>query len=527
MRSLFTLIFLLIFTFGFSQQKQQELPQLVIGIKIDGLQADHLNKMWKYFTPGGFRKIISEGVTIERMQHNIVSAGNASDVATFMTGSYPFYHGVSGDRYYNNLDNQVVSILFDKNQTGIGTKDKFSARNLLASTFTDELILSNPLSQVHSIGIEPEDAIMMGGHTATSVTWIDDSANKWVTTAYYTKGLSRWADMMNVNGAFKDLSSEKWIPSASVSTYLNPTVKGSRTVPFAFNPTERRAGNTAKLLLKNTPAANSLVTSLAKSVFDKEQLGIDKNTDIMLLQYTVKIPNQIASALSFAEQEDMYLRLDREIQSLLHTVSSKIGMDKVLIYVVGSTSDIHSPVELGKNQIPAGLFNADRALALLNTYLMAVYGQDKWITGYYGKNIFLNKKKIEDKKLNWSEFVNRVTDFLIEFEGVQAAYSSAGVLNFSGETSDFRAKFRNSFNKNTSGDILISLMPGWVEVDNSGRVVGEANTPQVYVPFYLMGKGIKPQQITGSFSTIDIAPTISSLLGIPLPNACIGKSINY
>ncbi len=525
MRHIFIIILFSFSLICFSQEKQTEPPRLVVGIKIDGLQADHLQKMWKYFTPGGFRKIVSESASFERMQHPIISAGNAADAATFMTGTLPFYHGVSSDYYFSKADNQVISILFDKNQNGIGTRDKFSAHRLLTSTLTDELILNNPLSQVHSISLNAEDAVILGGHTATSVSWIDDAANRWATTTYYSRGLSRWADLINVDGTFKRLSEEKWVPSASIPTYNNPTAKGSKSVGFSYNPLEKQVGN--KTLLKNTPAANSLVTELARNIIEKEQLGMDKNPDVLMLQYTVKAPNQIISSLNTAEQEDMYIRLDRNLQTLLSVLTSKIGSDKLMVFVIGSASDSHSPVELGKNQIPAGLFNADRAMALLNSYLMAVYGQEKWISGYYGKNIFLNRKKIEEKKINLYEFQNKITDFLVEFEGIQAAYSVQNLLNFSGEPTDVRSKFRNSYHKNTSGDIVITLMPGWVEVDGKSRVVGDANNPQVFVPFYLMGKGIKSQQLSGEYKTTDIAPTISSLLRISIPNAAIGKIINF
>ena len=110
MRSNFFILFIVCCSFVFSQEKQSEPPRLVVGIKIDGLQADHLQKMWKYFTPGGFRKIVSESAVAEKMQHNIVSAGNTADVATFVTGTFPFYHGISGDYHYNRLDNQVLSV---------------------------------------------------------------------------------------------------------------------------------------------------------------------------------------------------------------------------------------------------------------------------------------------------------------------------------------------------------------------------------------------------------------------------------
>lgn len=524
MRHIALLVFIFFFTFSFSQEKQADPPRLVVGIKIDGLQHNHLLKMWNYFTPGGFRQIVSESAFTEKMLHNIVSAGSASDVATIVTGTYPFFHGVTGNSYFNRLDNQVVSTLNDKNQSGIGTKDKYSAFRLLSSTISDELILSNPQSQVHSIAIEPEDAVMLGGHAATSATWIDDAARKWVTTTYYSRGLSRWADAMNADGTFLRLATEKWTPSASVSTYTFPTAKGSRTVPFSYNPTDRREGNVVQTLLKNTPSANALVAELAKTIFDRELLGADKNTDMLLLQFTVKLPNQIGSSLSTAEQEDMYIRLDRNLQSLISSFNSKIGAGNVLFFVVGSATDYHSPVELGNNQIPAGLFNADRALALLNTYLMAVYGQEKWISGYYGKNIFLNRKKIEEKKLNLSEFQNRISEFMIEFEGVQAAFAVSTLINFSGDASDVRTKFRNSYHKNTSGDIVLTLMPGWVEVDNKGRVVGEANNPMASVPFYLFGNGIKPHRILNA-RTIDIAPTITDFMKISAPNASVGVSL--
>lgn len=509
----------------FAQDNQSVPPRLVVGIKIDGLQAEHLQRMSKYFTPGGFRKIASESVVVEKMFHNIVSAGNAPDVATFMTGSLPYYHGISSDYYYNREDGQPVSILADKEQTGIGTKDTFSAHHLLATTLTDEIILSDPLSQVHVVAINPEDAIMMGGHTATSVSWIDDTANRWVTTAYYAKGLSRWADQMNVNDQFKQLSTDRWTPSASISTYIHPTANGSRSTAFGYSPSDRQEANTAKTLLKNTPAANTLVTELARLIFEKESLGMDNHTDALMLQFTVKMPNQIGTSLVCAEQEDLYIRLDRNIQTLISIITSRIGTDNLLLFLVGSGSDNHSPINLGKNQIPAGLFNADRSLALLNTYLMAVYGQEKWISGYYGKNIFLNKKKIEDKKLDLIEFQNRITEFLLEFEGVQAAYSSQSLLNFSGESTDSRMKYRNSFTKKISGDISIVLMPGWLEVDNQGRIVGEANSPQVFIPFYLMRKGLNPTLLSGSYNSVDIAPTITDLLNVSRPNACVGKNI--
>jgi hypothetical protein len=162
---------------------------------------------------------------------------------------------------------------------------------------------------------------------------------------------------------------------------------------------------------------------------------------------------------------------------------------------------------------------------LLSSYLMVIYGQQKWISGYYGKNIFLNKEKIQEKKLNLSSVQQTVADFLLNFEGIQSAFTSSQVLNMGGNANSDMTRVRNSTNKNCVGDVIITLMPGWLEVDNKNNPVGESNAIISYTPLYFTGWQIKPQTIATSYQTTDIAPTLSRLLNIPIPNACIGKPI--
>ena len=132
---------------------------------------------------------------------------------------------------------------------------------------------------------------------------------------------------------------------------------------------------------------------------------------------------------------------------------------------------------------------------------------------------------MEEKKMNIPEVLERTAEFLMEFEGIQAAYPINEIINYAGSSIDVRSKYRNSYHKNTSGDIVITLLPGWVEVDDKNQLVGTANAPRVYISFYLLGAKIKPQKVNVACQTIDIAPTLARLLGIPTPNACVGKSL--
>lgn len=527
LRNIFLTVALFIFSFSLSSQSSAtERPRLVIGIMIDGLQQKHLDLLWNYLDPNGFKKIISEGANCRNVSYNIVSAGNASDIATVMTGTTPYYNGIVGNKFYNRTDDKVQSIIQDDNQVGIGTNQTLSAHNLLSSTIVDELMLAYPnKSKSYVVALGPEEAIMLGGHTAKSVAWIDDENLKWITTGYYTDGLSHWADEMNVNGVFKNYTARIWGPMYNINTYATKPNREDKKWGFMYDPTSKKTKNSSETILRNTPSANGLVTELGLKIFDEEKLGTDIYPDMLLLQYTVRTPFEKTQALQSAEKEDIYLRLDKDIENILQKIDVKVGLDKTLIFMFGNQTDVHSPTELGENKIPAGYFNANRSLALLSTYLMAVYGQERWISGYYGKNIFLNKEKIAAKKLNFSNFQKTVADFMLEFEGIQAAFPSSEVLNMGGDSNSEMAKLRNSTNKNCVGDVIITLLPGWIEVDNKNNPVGESNAIVSYTPLYFYGCKIKPQTITTSYQTIDIAPTISRLLDIPIPNACIGKPI--
>ncbi len=520
-------IFLIVIQCVALGQATVEPPRLVVGIMVDGLQQKHLDMLWSYFDPAGFKKIVGEGAKLKNVNYNIVSGGNVSDIATAMTGSVPYYHGITGNNYYSREADKVRLYIYDEQEIGIGTTETYSAFKLLSSTIVDELMITYSRSaKSYAVAVNAGEAIMLGGHTAKSVAWIDDVKHKWVTTGYYKDGLCKSADNMNVSGTFKTISSRDWRPMYAINTYLSAS-NDSKKTDFNIQPTDTKNKNSNSNItwLKNTPSANSLVADLGIRIVNDEKLGQDNITDMLMLQFTVRTPNEKVFSLQSAEKEDMYLRLDKEIQNLLQKIDVKVGLDQTLVFLFANQTDIHSPKELGENSIPAGYFSANRSMALLNTYLMAMYGQEKWISGYYGKNIYLNKQKIEEKKLNFSDFQKVVAGFMPEFEGIQAAYPAQQVLAMGGDSNSEIARLRNSTHKNSMGDVIFTLMPGWLELDSDFRPVGESNAITSYTPLVFYGWKIRPSVINTAYQVIDIAPTLSRLLNIPLPNAAVGKPI--
>ena len=134
-------------------------------------------------------------------------------------------------------------------------------------------------------------------------------------------------------------------------------------------------------------------------------------------------------------------------------LEKKVGAGRFLLVVTSTGYTDDEITDFSKYRIPTGTFSVTRASALLNMYLMAVYGQGQYVETEFGSQLFLNQKLIEDKQLNLSDVLTRAQAFLIQMAGVKDVYTSQRLALSAGETEIRR--LRNSFNQ------MLSLIHIW------------------------------------------------------------------
>lgn len=507
-------------------QSPGDRPRLVVGIMVDGLQHNHLQQLWTRFNGNGFKRLVSGGVSFSDMTSNTTSYGNAADIATVFTGTVPHYHGITGDRVWHSPTGELSSVFRDKTQAGIQSHLQLSARAMEASTWVDELMMAGRTrSKSFVVAINAEDAIAMGGHTATGAVWLDEVYLRWGSTDYYSGGMPWQAAQMNSANVVKETADRNWqalfFPRTYLAAFSDPNLKD-----FNYKPSDKQKGSGSASILKTTPMANMLVADLAAKLLKEHDLGKDLHPDALLLQFTVRTPGGETSSLNSMEKEDMYLRLDNAIQELISNTEAAAGAGNVLFVLYGSQTDTHTPADLKRFNFHAGYYNSFRSMALLNSYLMAVYGQEKWVKNYYGRHLFLNRELIEEKGHDFRKFQQLVADFVSEFEGVQNAWPLHQLLQLPVHPDTEMARLRNSVHRKTAGDVVLLLKPGWLETDDQNRPVGESGSLNTRFPVYISGWRIKPQLIRDARKVTDIAPTLTGLLALPTPNASIGKEIN-
>ena len=169
--------------------------------------------------------------------------------------------------------------------------------------------------------------------------------------------------------------------------------------------------------------------------------------------------------------------------------------------------------------VDRGEFHPKRCVALLNMYMMALYGQQtKWVTGYYNNQIFLNRKAIEDAKLDLAEIQSKAARFVQEFTGVQSV--TTGTALMTGDWNEATASFRYGTHHLRRGDLIIELQPGWqLNYDNPNEKVKVIRNNAVITPLIFFGNGMKPERIYREVKATEIAPSITYILRIRPPNA--------
>jgi predicted AlkP superfamily pyrophosphatase or phosphodiesterase len=514
-------------------------PHLVIGIIVEELNYNQLEKFHDKLGENGIKKLINEGTYFKNASYEYLLTQSAPGHATIATGSEPSFHGITSDDWYVPLKNELISCTKDVNVNSVGGSFEsglHSPVNLLVSTFSDELaIATNRKAKIFGIGLRESSAILSAGHTVNAAYWFDNTTGTWMSSSYYIPSLPEWVNDFNAMKFSDAYLNSTWNLLKPLNYYAdclpdsNSFEKGFNNINyFPYDLKKLRSKNLFNFkndysLLRETPFGNSFTTSFAIRLIQNEHLGKGDATDYLSICYSATDYIGHRFGPSSVEMGDAILRLDDDIKNLLTFLNDSIGKKNVLIYFTAAHGISEIPAVLEKNRIPSGYFQQNQALQLLRSYLNAVYGEGDWVKGYSEKQIFLNRTLIEDARLSLDDVQKKVARFLVQFTGVQAAYPYSAF-----EANDFGngnlKRIINNFSPQRSGDVIVILNPGWVEKESD--YVTNYNSPYEYdshVPLIWYGWTINRATVTRQVNMTDIAATLSTLCKVPYPNACTGE----
>lgn len=501
---------------GLQAQVAPSIPRLVVGLSIDQLRSDYVYAFSALYGEGGFRRLLKDGRIYANAEYDFIHPDASSAVAAIYTGTTPCYNGIPGNIWMDRNSLTLVKSVEDSQYMGIYTSESSSPKNLVVSNLSDELMVATQgMSEVYAIAPTREMAVLAAGHAAKGAFWLNEITGKWCGSTYYGTFPSWVSDYNDREGLDFRINSIVWRPYLPVTAYKYVTSE-ARQVTFKHSFDDERLSKYRKF--KTSPYVNDEVNRLFGNFLDKTRIGRDNVPDFVSLSYYAGSFDHKPVTDSPMEIQDTYARLDRSLASLFELIDRKVGLQNTLI-VITSTGDADSdPLDDQAYRIPGGEFHIERCAALLNMYLMAIYGPGQYVDTYFDRQLFLNHKLIEEKQLNLTEVLNKSADFIIQMSGVRDAYSTQRLRL--GAWTPKIDKVKNYMSSRCSGDIYIEVAPGWSVVNkysNNRKVVRESYTS---APLIFMGYNVKPEIIKIPVKIGAIAPTMAHYMRIRAPNAC-------
>lgn len=444
-------------------------PRLVVNIAIDQLRTDYLESFSPIYGGGGFRKLMEGGVVYRNIQYPFTPVDRASALAAINTGTTPSRNGIVAEQWFDRQTLRPATCTDDNSVNGLFTTEKASAQNVMTTTLSDELkIATRGKAFVYSIAERKDAAVIPAGHNADGAFWVNSKENCWCTSTYYSKKAPKWLEAYNL--------------------YNTPYKKNS--------------------------GINEQITELALKCVAANSLGKDDATDMLFITYNA------APAIDKDGNEnckETYVQIDRHIAKLISNLQNSLGQDNVLFVVTG-TGHYEELRTSDKNyRLPGGTIYINRTANLLNMYLGALYGSDKYVEGYMDNQIYLNQKLIDRKRLDMNTIAETAASFARQCQGVEEAHSANEILKTYNPELE---KTRKSLYISRCGDVLLNAAPGWDFINEETQQQFSQYTGYLQTPAIFYGTGIKATKIDTPASVESISPTIAKTIRIRAPNGC-------
>lgn len=489
-------------------------PSLLVNILVEGLDGQYLSLLRDSFEKDGFGRLMSSAAFADDIDYG-EGANTVSAAAMLLTGTGASVNGVPSQRVYDADKGQLVDIFHDESVMGNFTTTSVSPQAISVSTLSDEIRIDGA-GMAKSAAFAPDYglALLMAGHAGNTAAWIDSKTGKWATSTWFKETPKEISSRNYKNPLSARLDTIRWTPSSK--TLRQPWLPESKSkYPFTYTYPVKDADRFETF--KASPLVNTEITDVAIEYLKGLNPISDKGINVVNIGYRLSQYPYARTDDTRAEMADAYIKLDADLSRLFKAADAATGGGGKVIMLSGLPTSTPYRRDDEQWRIPWGKFSPQKAMSLLNMYLMAVHGNGEWVKGYNDKQFYLNHKLVKDKNLDIEQLRSEAASFLRKMSGVVKT-----------ETLDEALANDKAGNLNVSyaGDVLITVNPGWeIETidDRAGNgrynYNGVERAANVQMPFYIMSPDLGKVNIGKVIDARAIAPSVCRLLRIRSPGA--------
>lgn len=512
---------------GAAAQAPQK-PKLIVAIAVDQFSADLFNE-YRARVTGGLKRL-SQGVVFARGHQSHAATETCPGHATILTGARPARTGIVANDWQNPAlpradagGKPSFDVYCAEDETLPGTNSgnyTVSPKHLKVPTLGDRMKIAMPGTRVVAVSGKDRAAVMMGGHNADLEIWWDGKAF----TTYK-------ASMAALPAALPAINARATASVAKPVAFKLPPLCAGLSRDVAISPKMnigtlqmRKAGDERGW--RATPTFDQMTLDVALAAFDEMKLGRGAGTDVLAVSFSATDYTGHRFGTEGAEMCTQLLALDATLGRLF------AALDKAKMpYAVVLTAD-HGGHDAPERNRQDGLPAADRADVMLTASVMgagiakqfqlpgsALLGRGNFGDMYLSRDIPAEKRQaVLDAAMAAYRAHPQVAAVFSAAEIAAAPAPRQPVDEWS-----LLDRVKASFDPERSGDFIVLLKPFVTPIPEALAASGFVAThgsPWGYdrrVPILFWWKGMAGFEQPNAIETVDIMPTLASLIGLGVP----------
>ena len=503
-------------------------PALVVLIGVDQLRADILQRYDVAFT-GGFRRLQEEGFEFANTFVDHVPTNSMPGHATLATGMFPSHHGILDGGWIEFVDGRPRGMPSVEDPAfqivGVPEARGASPYRFLTTGLADWIKAADSRAEVVGLGGEYGPILHLAkarGHAY----WYSPSVGQFVTSTFYANAYPEWVQDFN-DGDLKRMQQETtWnlsVPEKFRQLALQDDIKAEydhvhTTFPHVLaNETsldDPKAPATLAEWFYFQPGIDEAILLLAQRAVANLQLGQRGVTDFLSLHLPAVDAVGHRYGPRSLEQLDNVLRLDKALGQFFAYLDERVGAGN---YLVALSAD-HGVAEIPEEAAALGKAGRRITIKQMDEVFDAV-------AAYVAAHPEPTPARSEE-----------IAKIVRRFDFVGGAVTR-DELSRTTQTEGPVYLFKNSYHpdrylstlRSSHGSMGRFGIVGWL---TEGSIPDEApavhGSPHLYdrqVPLFFMGTGVRPGKSPQRARTVDVAPTLAALAGVPAPSGLDGKPL--
>jgi predicted AlkP superfamily pyrophosphatase or phosphodiesterase len=491
-----------------------EPPRLILLVAVDQMRYDYLPRFAGRFT-GGFRRLLDGGAVFTNASLDHYPSVTAVGHSTMLTGAPPALSGIIGNDWYDRKAKKNVTSVEDPATRRIGAAEAVGAspHRLMVSTVGDELQMAHPDSRVVSLSFKDRSAILMGGRMADLALWWDTESGNFVSSTWYADELPGWVQSFNAIRPADAWVGKEWRAMGE---------NGEEGALLGRLPDAPGPGYYGGVY--NSAFGNDLLVGLAEAALQEEGLGTREGTDILAVSFSCNDAVGHGRGPHSQQVEDITVRTDRAFDRLLDAIDRQVGLSRTVVIVTADHGVAPVPEQMQEWKMPAGRFSREALEAAAREALEKTFGPGEWLEGRAGSALYLDWDLMEEKGVDPIAVEHVLADAIETVPATWRAYTRHQLLDGRVPPDPWSHRVVVSFHRERSGDVEVLLEPYWMS-STSGTTHGTPYSYDTHIPLMLMGPGIRPGRYNNTVVLNDLAPTLTTLLGVETPSGSSGRAL--